>query len=155
MVVSSDGLNHQAARIAQFDCETLQPTDKFGSQTASHSFGIGSGVCDGKFVHVDLGDNYPRGIICHFDGEDKVVYNFKTLHGQDEKNMAGAPFPKYTEASKNGKNFWQWSNDNNTYTELAAPAYVDCADGLGFFFLGECPALDNGCAGAQYHNSPR
>ena len=49
----------------------------------------------------------------------------------------------------------KWSNDNNTYTELAAPAYVDCADGLGFFFLGECPALDNGCAGAQYHNSPR
>ena len=86
---------------------------------------------------------------------NKVVYNFKTLHGQEEKNMAGTPFPKYKEASKNGKNFWQWSNDNNTYTELAAPAYVNCGDGLGFFFLGECPALDNGCAGAQYHNSPR
>jgi hypothetical protein len=39
---------------------------------------------------------------------------------------------------------------------LASPAFVNTSDdALGFFFLGENPALDNGCAGATYHNSPR
>jgi len=89
MTDSGDGLNHQSGRIATYDCETLENTDNGGKQTASHSFASGSGVCDGKFVDVDLGDNYPRGIICNFDGKEKIVYSFKTLHVKRPKNMAG------------------------------------------------------------------
>lgn len=62
----------------------------------------------------------------------------------------------YPEISKGGQTFYKHSNDNNTYTELAAPTYVKTGDDcLGFFFLGEFPSLDNGCVGAEYLNSPR
>jgi hypothetical protein len=155
MTMGDDGLNHQGSWVTIFDATTLEPICK-GEQTAGHSFGIGAGLsADGKFVDVDLGDNYPRGIIAHLDGKPMIVYSFKTLHGCEEVSPAGVSYPLYKEISSKDKSFYKWSNDNNTYTELASPAFNEVDDGFVFFFLGESPALDNSKAGAEYYNSPR
>ena len=112
-------------------------------------------MCDGKFVDVDLGDNYPRGIICHYNDESKVVYTFKTCHSEDAEDYGGKTHKKYYLGSvKGGVTRYRWSNDNNTYTELASPAFVADKGSLGFFFLGEKPALDNKIVGDTY-NCPR
>lgn len=147
MSKADDGLNHQGAWVRIFDSTSLEPVSE-GMQTAGHSFGIGAGVSsEGKFVDVDLGDNYPRGIIVHIDGESKMIYSFKTLHGKEEKSPAGVKYPLYDEISTKDQKFYKWSNDNNTYTELASPAFNEVDDGFIFFFLGENPALDNSKAG--------
>jgi hypothetical protein len=91
---------------------------------------------DGKFINVDLGDNYPRGIIFHEGDTSKLVYAFKTLHGESSQSPAGVTYDLYSEIS-GSKNFYKWSNDNNVYTELASPGVIEESDGYSFFFLGE------------------
>merc|ERR1719253_2228510 len=107
---------------------------------------------------MDLGDNYPRGINLHkFDQggtSNRVVYHFKTLHGETPANPAGTQYPVYHEISVGGKTFYQWSNDNKGYTELAHSGIVEVADGYLIFFCGESPSLDNSKTG-DYMNVPR
>lgn len=66
MPQTPDGLNHQAAGVIFFHPDSLkiwQERDDKPIQTASHSFGsnmfLGS---DGKFVGIEIGDQYPRGV---------------------------------------------------------------------------------------------
>ena len=105
-------------------------------------------------MNLDLGDNYPRGIIFHVDGESKLVYSFKTLHGEEPNSPAGRPYDLYSEISSDSKKFYKWSNDNNVYTELASPGFIEVDDGFIFFFLGENPSLDNSKTG-ELLNTPR
>ena len=136
---SADGLNHQAADAMVLDADSLAPiTGRW--QTSGHSFdGFLTMSADGYFLGVDLGDNYPRGVHLHkFDESDRfsrVVYTFKTKHGTQPTNSAGTAFPVYEEISTADRVFYRWSNDNNTYTELAA--VVETARGYTVVFVGE------------------
>jgi len=87
MTKHTDGLNHQGGLAAVFDAQTLQLTKNHG-QTSGHSFGSSLMLrSDGKFMGMDLGDNYPRGIRCwNFDEKSiqhRTVYSFKTQHGKE------------------------------------------------------------------------
>ena len=60
---------------------------------------------DGHFLAVDLGDNYPRGVHVHefpakgqWSSDTKrgrLVYQFKTRHGESEASPAGKKYAKY------------------------------------------------------------
>ncbi len=153
---SSDGLNHQGGIAVVFDASTLGLIKNHG-QTSGHSFGNVMMVNSaGKFIGIDLGDNYPRGVNLHRFDESKrqsrVVYTFKTRHGKTANNPAGKSFPKYDEASKGGTTYYQWSNDNDTYTELGGVVAV--SSGYLVIFAGEQKPLDNSKVG-QNLNTPR
>lgn len=97
MTQSDDGLNHQGGYACVFQADTLAMVKGFG-QTSGHSFANSLAVrSDGKFMGMDLGDNYPRGINCwNFDEKDismRLVYTFKTLHGSESKSPAGVQYP--------------------------------------------------------------
>ena len=120
MYRSSDGLRHQAAIAVSISAKTLQVIRNLGT-TSSHSKGNILGVdSKGDFLGVDLGDNYPRGVHLHkFSATNKgsaVVFTFKTAHGTKPRNGS----PAYPEISRQGRQFYKWSNDNNTYSELGA-----------------------------------
>jgi hypothetical protein len=74
---------------------------------------------------MDLGDNFPRGVHVHqfpTPGdtiEGRVVYGFKTRHGTTAASPAGTVYPRYDEISTADTTFYQWSNDNDVYTEIA------------------------------------
>ena len=153
---SSDGLNHQGGIAAVFDTGTLDLVKNHG-QTSGHSFGNELIVNkDNVFLAIDLGDNYPRGINLHkFDAstrKSRVVYTFKTRHGASAQNPAGKTFPKYDAASTGGTTYYQWSNDNDTYTELGG--VVQTSGGYLVVFIGERAPLDNAKVG-QSLNTPR
>ncbi|HNM06399.1 MAG TPA: hypothetical protein PKK05_25995, partial [Leptospiraceae bacterium] len=136
---SSDGLNHQGAIGIVLDAKTLTLLHNHG-QTSGHSFGnILDRDSEGKFLGIDLGDNYPRGVHLHrFDEKSRssrVVYTFKTEHGDRAMSPAGRNYPVYREISGNGKTYYQWSNDNRTYTELAG--IHETQSGIAVFFAGE------------------
>lgn len=152
---ASDGLNHQGAIGVVFDASTLKVLKNLG-QTSGHSFSnfvtVDSG---GKFLGVDLGDNYPRGVNLHrFDEKgrkSRVVYTFKTLHGTKAQSPAGKSYPKYQDIG-GGKSNYKWSNDNSTYTELGG--VVETSAGYVIVFASERDSLDNSKATSR-HNSPR
>ena len=50
--------------------------------------------------------------------------------------------------------FYQWSNDNYVYTELAHPGLHEVNDALLVFFATESPPLDNSLVGTVM-NVPR
>lgn len=118
MYKSPDGLNHQGAIGVVFPANDPSKYKNLG-QITGHEFGnmlsVGSA---GEFLCIDLGDCYPRGInLTKFSGAGKasrVVFTFKTQHATEPRNGS----PKYDEISKDGKTYYKWSNDNNTYTEL-------------------------------------
>ncbi|HAN31488.1 MAG TPA: hypothetical protein DCQ06_07810 [Myxococcales bacterium] len=152
---ASDGLNHQGAISLVIDAETLTLMKNHG-QSSGHSFESFLTVGpEGRFVGVDLGDNYPRGVHLHrFDEQgrkSRVVYTFKTKHGTKAQNPAGKTFPKY-DGVQSDKALYQWSNDNSTYTELAG--VVSTSKGLLVVFASEADQLDNGKA-TSLHNGPR
>lgn len=98
MSKSPDGLNHQGAFVALYDPATLEYIR--GKQTASHSFGIYAALSEsGKFINMDLGDNYPRGIRFELDGKSQIIYSFKTAHGDRAKSPAGVTYDLYEEIS--------------------------------------------------------
>ncbi len=153
---AGDGLNHQGGIAVIFDASTMGLIKSHG-QTSGHSFGNVMMVNkSGKFVGIDLGDNYPRGINLHrFDESSRlsrVVYTFKTRHGKSAANPAGKSFPKYDAASAGGTTYYQWSNDNDTYTELGG--VVQTAKGYLVVFIGEMAPLDNSKVGKSL-NVPR
>lgn len=125
---------HQWAEFKIFDTDTLTLIKDHG-QTASHSFSqvLTKGL-DGKFIALDLGDNYPRGILLsRFDSkskQDRVVFSFKTAHSTTDKNKYGV-----LGTNANGDTIYKWSNDNRTYTELGG--LVDTGNGYLVFFASE------------------
>ena len=134
----TDGLNHQGAIAVLFNDKTLELKQNFG-QTSGHSFdNIIYKASDAGFMAIDLGDNYPRGINLHRITENnirsRVVYTFKTLHGNSTKSPAGKTYERYNEISQNSS-FYKWSNDNGTYTELGG--LIETADGYMVIFRGE------------------
>lgn len=136
---SEDGLNHQGAIGLVFSATNLTLIENHG-QTSGHSFeSYLTTAAAGDFLGMDLGDNYPRGVHLHqFSASEiksQVVYTFKTAHGEEEANPAGETFKRYSAASVGGKTFYQWSNDNATYSELGA--VLERADGYLVFFVGE------------------
>ena len=138
---SSDGLNHQSGWAVVFDANTLDVSQNF-RQTSGHSFdNYLTTNSAGGFLGIDLGDNYPRGIHLHkFDKnskrkKSKVVYTFKTYHGTRSTSPAGRSYPRYNEISTAQQTFYQWSNDNGTYTELGGVLEVN--DGYMIIFAGE------------------
>ncbi len=152
---SGDGLNHQGAIAVTFDAATLALVKNHG-QTSGHSFGNFL-FAEGKgFVGIDLGDNYPRGVHLHRFDRDKrnarVVFTFKTQHGNSPANAAGRVFPEYPEISTPAKRFYQWSNDNRTYTEIGGIAPTD--KGYLILFATELPSLANARA-SEALNDPR
>jgi hypothetical protein len=109
-----DGLHHQGSFAAFFSTSDLSLRKNHG-QNSGHSFDNRL-IHDGQtFVSLDLGDNYPRGIILHQltpqSKVGRVVFTYKTALGKTphphRKGPDGQPLPP-------GK----WSNDNRTYTEL-------------------------------------
>lgn len=157
MHASSDGLNHQGGIAVLFNANTLEKERYFG-QTSGHSFdNYLTTSSENKFIGIDLGDNYPRGINLHkFDESrihSRIVYTFKTEHGKRAKSPAGKVYPPYNEISTSNQKYYKWSNDNGTYTELGA--VVECDDSYGVVFAGEPSptgkSLD--CSRAGY-NSP-
>jgi len=154
---SPDGLNHQGGIAVVFDAATLKVVINHG-QTSGHSFENVLTARGGAFHAIDLGDNYPRGVHLHrFDDtrrDSAIVYTFKTQHGTSEASPAGAVYPVYAELS-GAQTFYQWSNDNATYTELGG--LVEDADGYTVVFTSEESggrALDNRRTGASL-NDPR
>jgi hypothetical protein len=142
---SSDGLNHQGGIAVIFDANTLEIKSNTG-QTSGHSFDNFLTVTQqGEFIGIDLGDNYPRGINLHkikeLNRNSKVVYSFKTQHGTTPQSPAGQTYPLYKEISTATKKYYQWSNDNGTYTELGG--IVEVSDGYFVFFAGEPDANGN------------
>ncbi len=138
MNTSPDGLHHQGAIAATFNAKTLKVITNFG-QTSGHSFdNFLYPSEDGGFYGMDLGDNYPRGINVHkIDGQlkSKAVYTFKTAHGQEAASPARYAYPEYKEISTADQSFYQWSNDNSTYTELGS--MVAWKDSYDVYFIGE------------------
>ena len=156
MTQSDDGLNHQGGIAAVFDADTLDRV-AFHGQTSGHSFSNFLTVDgDGRFLGIDLGDNYPRGVHLHRFTDSsiasRVVYTFKTAHGTSATNPAGNTYPAYPEISQGGQSFFQWSNDNATYTEIAG--VVETESGLAVAFATERSELDNGRA-TETLNDPR
>ncbi len=131
---------HQWAEFEIFDTETLDLIKDHG-QTASHSFGLVLTTTkdNSQFLTLDLGDNYPRGILLsRFDDTSRagaVVYSYKTYHKEGATN----------------------TNDNRTYTELGG--LVDTGNGYLVFFASEHDAngkvLDNSQATGSNLNAAR
>ncbi len=147
---SSDGLNHQGSHAYVLDRDTLALKKDMG-QTASHSMShMLTESADGlKFNAIEIGDNYPRGINLHrftsAKKDTRVVYTFKTAHGQTAKTLSnGTKTPPY-QIDAAGKQTYKWSNDNRIYTELAGVA--EDTTGYSVIFAGEHDAagkvLDN------------
>lgn len=149
---SPDGLNHQGGIGLVFSGANLNLIKNLG-QTSGHSFeNMLTTAASGEFLGIDLGDNYPRGVHLHLFSDagikSRVVYTFKTHHGESANSPSGKTYDRYNEASVGGKTFYKWSNDNNTYTELGA--VVEVSDGFLVFFVGEPDAngksINNGRA---------
>lgn len=136
---------HQGAIALVFDAETLNLLKNHG-QTSGHSFGnrLMENPTD-AFTGLDLGDNYPRGINLHrFTANDlrsRVVYTFKTQHGDTPLNpMGDGPYPVYSEISTDEQTCYRWSNDNRTYSELGGIIPFKDHDGRDSYtviFIGE------------------
>lgn len=159
MHTGADGFNHQGGIALMFDAQTLSPVRNLG-QTSGHSFdNVLYYRGGGAFFGADLGDNYPRGVhLVRFDHAAKrsrVVFTFKTLHGNQPGPGPGITYPPYPELGMSGGPYYKWSNDNNTYSELGG-VVADSA-GYAVFFVGEPDAdgraLDNARARNFLHDA--
>lgn len=168
MTRSDEGLNQQSCICIILDGTNLTITSNMG-QTSSHSWnnyiGLYGDVLDDngelktEFLAVDLGDNFPRGINVHKISatakQNKIVYQFKTKHGTSAQAPSGATYPEYQQISNENTTFYQWSNDNAVYTEIAQPpAHIRSDGSIMIIFSGERPSLDNSYA-VDDLNAPR
>ena len=107
---------------------------------------------------VEIGDNFPRGIkfwSADLDQLDSyLIYSFKTLHNDVETENGIRFHEVYEEISTDDQTFYRFSNDNNVYTEISAPGFVEQPDGYLVFFVGEKPSFDNSMTGGLI-NAPR
>lgn len=152
---AGDGGYHQGAIAVVFDAENLKLLNNTG-QTSGHSFGNAMAVdSDGKFLAIDLGDNYPRGVTLHrFDEKGRagrLLYSVKTAHASSPRGT----YPVYKEISGGGKTFYKWSNDNHTYSEIGG--VEEAADRILIFFAGEPDSegksLNNSRIGANLNDA--
>jgi len=155
---SSDGLNHQGGIAVVFDAATLALVRNHG-QTSGHSFENTLSVEGNAFVGIDLGDNYPRGVHLHRFTDKRidssVVFAFKTEHGTTAVAPDGRAHPGYPQISTDKTTYYQWSNDNATYSELGG--VVADPGGYTVVFANEATggrALDNSRVGKSL-NDPR
>jgi len=169
MLVSEDGVNHQACHTYILDEATLDLKAKKG-QTASHCFQIHVSKVDESsssktsspptFMSVVVGDAYPRAIkVSKFTSAPKTTdsinaFEIKRRHKTDPGD---APYPVYKEISNDDVTFYQWSEPVNAiFSEIAEPPLVTRpSDGSHLvLFAAESPSLDN--AKVLYNlNSPR
>ncbi len=154
--MSQDGLNHQGAIAAVFDAVSLELLKHLG-QTSGHSWdNVLNLDAEGNFLGGDLGDNFFRGVSLHrfnhLDRKSRVVYTFKTKHGEAPSNGAGGTFEVFTEISDEQVTFYRWSNDNRTYSELGG--VLDTPQSILVVFAGERSNLNNQRA-QQNLNDPR
>lgn len=161
MTRSNDGLNHQSCICVIVDTNTLEVLKNRG-QTSSHSWNnyIVYNSKEERYLAVDLGDNFPRGVHVHnipLEGsiKRKLAYTFKTKHGTSATSPAGTTYPVYEEISNSENTFYKWSNDNAVYTEIAhPPTFIKDDDSILVLFSGERPPLENGLA-SRNSNTPR
>lgn len=137
---------HQGSFAALLDQRSLRVLRNFG-QNSGHSFG--HRIIDdlGVFSTVDVGDNYPRGLVINrFYGQSKVtrtVFTYRTDH---------RPFndkPHY-DGKGNLLEPMKWSNDNHCYTELGAIRSTQ--SGLGLVFSSE-RSTNNSTTTSEYNES--
>ncbi|MDX1904690.1 MAG: hypothetical protein SFU27_11070, partial [Thermonemataceae bacterium] len=74
----------------------------------------------------------PRGINLHYlqnngSRNSRVVYSFKTEHASSPDCPDGKSYPIYKEISTPQKKYYQWSNDNGTYSQLGGIIETDAA----------------------------
>lgn len=162
---SSDGLHHQGGTTIVLDTKTLDVVgpgwgDSPGraSQTSSHSFSnVLYPAGKNEFLGADLGDAYPRGVHVYRLKQDrsiasKVAFTCKTVHGTSASAYSGGPsYPVYDAISSREKTYYQWSNDNATYTELGGLA--ETSEGIVTLFATERSLLDNTKLGAAWNES--
>lgn len=145
-LISSRGMHsgHQGAFAAAFDAKTLALRKYYG-QTASHSFANRAFSDHGVFVSLDLADNFPRGIrITKFSESDKVartIFTYKTRHQAGTRAGLDDGKPRTP---------GQWSNDNNTYSQLGS--FLSTPNGFLAAFAAEQSA-DNSKAVQNYNES--
>lgn len=147
LLTSSRGLQsgHQSSFAAAFHPKNLSLLKNFG-QSCSHSFANRAFFERDYFITADLGDNYPRGIVLHrlgYERVGRVVFTYKTQHeNRDETNRTG----------ENGipLKAGRWSNDNGTYTRLGD--ILPTKSGYLVLFTGE-QSTDNDLARSS-HNEP-
>jgi len=150
---NAEGFTRQGAIFFVVDAETLsvirrpEPTSV---KSLANSIILAKSQ---EFISMDLGTSNPRGIHLNtFSADDQrsrsvVVYNFKTHHATAAMSPAGVSYPRYPEIDANNLQFFKWSDDDNTYTELAHSGIEEVSDGLLIFFVGERPSLDNSQTG--------
>ncbi|MCG9697682.1 hypothetical protein [Shewanella sp. Isolate11] len=146
---------HQWAEVEIFNTDTLALIKDHG-QTASHSFSqiLTTSQDESQFLSLDLGDNYPRGILLsRFDATSKqsrAVYSYKTAHSTSPNGFG------VLGQNAKGETTYKWSNDNKIYTELGG--LVDTGNGYLVFFASEHDSngkvLDNAQA-VDYLNNAR
>lgn len=54
----------------------------------------------------------------------ELIYAVKTMHS-DVDRLAVRVHEVYEEISTDDKTFYRFSNDNNIYTELSAPGFIE------------------------------
>ena len=145
MTKSSDGLNHQGGIAVLINPANLETIKNFG-QTSGHSMdNYLTSVSEDYFLAADLGDNYPRGIHLHKFNDSGikscVVYTFKTQHSRGPRSNGGNVFEPYPEISSTEKQFYKWSNDNETYSSIGG--LVETNNGYLVLFIGESDSNGN------------
>ena len=121
-----DGLNHQGGIAVVFNADNTLALMTNHGQTSGHSWdNFLTARPSGEFLGIDLGDNFPRGVHLHkftdTQRQSRIAFDFKTRHGTTATHIPdGTTYPVYTEISGGGTTYYQWSNDNEIYSELAA-----------------------------------
>ena len=138
---------HQSSFAAVFNPSSLELIKNHG-QNCSHSFANRAILDGGYFITADLGDNYPRGIVLHKlarqDKKGKVVYTYKTRHGDVDEPHRNGPDGRPLQAYK-------WSNDNATYTELGDIA----ATNRGYLVVFSSEKSTENNLAVSHHNEAR
>ena len=139
LIYSSDSLffiisrgmynGHQASTVRIFDSGSLETTKDWG-QGSSHSFdNYVVAASTGGFLAMELADNYPRGVHVHYYDASfhtsSVVYTFKTRHATTPGTAGTIMSLPYKTISDEKTTYYQWSNDNATYTELGGIVETD------------------------------
>lgn len=83
------------------------------------------------------------------------MHRYKAQPGVTASSPAGETFPIYAAVSTAEETFYEWSNDNNVYTEIAHPATIEVDDSYLVFFSGEVPDGLNGAKTGAVLNAPR
>ena len=78
----------------------------------------------------------------------KYIHPFAIIQSATRSSALSLSFNRllayrYTEISDKDTTFYRWSNDNDVYTELAHPGFIEAGNTVTVFFAGERDSLDN------------